>query len=417
MFDLDKWQEIFLSLRKHKLRTFLTGFGVAWGIFVLIILLGSGQGLHNGILTNFSGYASNAIWVSGRITSLPYKGLPDGRRIRPSIRDLELMKKNIPGIQYLSPQVQLVSSGLITYKEKEGSFSVQGIYADYFKIELLDAKLGRLLNQLDDKEKRKVAVIGKKAHEILFEEKNPEGEYIKIKNEHFKIVGVFDKVSKMRGRDEASIFIPYSSLIQTFNQNDAVSQFCLTPGKEIAASIIETKIRGFLASRCEFDVKDKRALWISNLEEQFKVFNALFSGIAIFLWIIGISTLVGGVVGVGNIMLVTVKERTKEIGLRKSLGATPNSIIALVLQEAIVITTIAGYTGMIFGILILKLSAMLVNNMGDEGQAFTFFKNPEIDIKIALLATFVLIIAGAIAGFIPARKAAKIRPIEALRYE
>lgn len=416
MIDLDKIQEIFLSLRKHKLRTFLTGFGVAWGIFMLVILLGSGQGLQKGIMSNFSGYASNSMSGYAGVTTMPYKGMPEGRWIRPTSIQLKEMKSKIDAIECVSPKLQYSSGGAIVYKNKEESFSVEGVTADFFRIEAFNPVIGRLINQRDNKEKRKVAIIGKKPHEVLFDKKDPIGEYIRIGQEYFMVIGVFEKESKGFNPFESNIFIPFNSLLNTFSVEDKISQFSLLINPEHSAKEVEEEVRSYLANACSFDVKDRRAIWISNIEEQFNAFNSLFVGIAVFLWIIGISTLVGGIVGVGNIMLVTVKERTKEIGIRKALGATPNSIISFVLQESIIITTLAGYIGMILGMIALKAGGWFVERLGDNSK-FIFFKNPEIDLGIAVSATILLICAGALAGYIPARNAAKVDPIEALRYE
>lgn len=414
MFDLDKWQEIFTSLKKHKLRTFLTGFGVAWGIFILVILLGSGRGLQSGIESNFTGFAKNSIYVYGGMTSKPYKGLSIGRSIKPTLRDLEVLKKTIPEIEYLSPQVNLSVSGMITYQDKEGSYSVQGITADKFEIVGMNTIYGRLLNRRDDELARKVVIIGEQVHEELFNMQDPVGEYLNVGNEFFMVVGVF-KPESDQGDMSSVIYMPVQSLMRTYSQSDEVRQFSLIPKSGVSAKIVETKMRDQLAGLCKFDPSDRRALWIRNIEEQFESFQALFSGINIFLWIVGISTLVGGVVGVGNIMLVTVKERTKEIGIRKSLGATPKSIINLILSEAVIITTAAGYAGLLLGILLLQVGGFFVKNM--QNTRFTFFADPQIDIKVAISATILLIVAGAFAGFIPARKAARVNPIEALRYE
>ncbi len=414
-FDLDKWHEIYLSLKKHKLRTFLTGFGVAWGIFMLVILLGAGQGLEKGILSNFSGYATNTIQVYGGVTSMPYKGLGTGRLIRPTSRDLELLKDYIKDIKYLSLRMPLALSGNVTYKDEEVSASVEGITHDFFKIETFDVKAGRLLNEMDSKYQRKVAIIGKRTLEVLFDFKNPIGEYIIIGDEFFKIVGVFDNESSGFANYESNIFIPATTLRQTYSQADEVQRFSLIPQAGVSASVVEDKIRKFLSMKNQFDSEDKSALWIMNLEERFNNFNSLFSGISIFLWAVGLGTLLGGIVGVGNIMFIAVKERTKEIGIRKALGATPNAIITQILSEAIVITLGAGLVGMLLGSGILFGLGYIMDQMPDSG--FSFFTDPQIDLGITISALFVLIVFGLIAGWIPAQKASKVNPIEALRYE
>jgi putative ABC transport system permease protein len=412
MFDKEKWQEIFQSIGAHKMRSFLTGFGVAWGIFMLVMLLCVGKGFKNGVISKFSGSAKNSIQVFGNTTSLPYKGLPINRWIHASSEDLDIMKKTIPEIKYITPEVELADAGFISYNNKSGTFTVKAIDPDYNQIEYSKIAQGRQIDPIDRIQKRKVAVIGEKVMKQLFKDKNPIGEYMNIKGNYFMVVGVVipDTNKIMNFGSEASIFIPYSTYRQTFNDDDKIEHFDVAGDEQVSGAEIEAKVKKYMADKYVFDIKDNRAIWIQNNESMMKGINSLFSGLNIFLWIIGISSLVGGIVGVGNIMLVTVKERTKEIGIRKALGAIPASIIGLVIQESIVITTFAGVAGLLLASGILEL-------IGYFTKSVSFFQHPEIDLNIAVSSIVVLIIAGALAGYIPARNAAKVSPIEALRYE
>ncbi len=415
ILDADKLQEIFQSLKRHKLRTFLTGFGVAWGIFMLVILLGSGQGLEKGILSNFSGYASNTIAVYGGVTTKSYKGLGTGRSVAPSSRDLQILRNQIPEIKLLSPKIQLTAGGSVNYKDQSGSYSVEGVTDDLFKIEQFDIKAGRLINSRDEAKSRKVAIIGKKSLEQLFDNKNPIGEQIQISGETFKVIGVFDKDASGFMNYESHILIPASTMQQTYSQKDEIRQFILIPKEGISSKVVENKIRQFMANLCQFDPTDRRALWISNIEEQFKQFNSLFSGISIFLWGVGLGTLLGGIVGVGNIMFIAVKERTREIGIRKALGATPRAVVSQILLESIFITVLAGFVGILLGSGVLFGIGFIMDKMPSSGMSF--FIDPQIDLGITLSAMILLVAFGALAGWIPSRQAAKVDPIEALRYE
>lgn len=418
MWNLDQWQEISHSIRKHKLRTFLTGFGVAWGIFMLVILLGTGKGLEKGVSSEFEGFAQNSLWIWGSTTSLPHKGLPAGRLVKFDGNDIYNMKQVIPGIRYISQHGQLFGADAnVYYQNNSGTFNVKAVNPDFAKIKLIETESGRLINQLDYQQQRKVVVIGEKSLNVLFGDSDPLGEFIKIKGEYFRVIGVLKTESRgmIRFGDEASdIYIPYTTFKLLFNPDDKVSQIAIVPEQNVSAVELEGKVKHYLANRYNYDPEDPRALWVHNWESTTSSFSALFTGINIFLWIVGISTLVGGIVGVSNIMLVTVRERTREIGIRKALGATPSSIVNLIIQESIIITVISGYIGLVLAALILRLVNFLLEQ---SPESMSFIKNPTVDINIAIAASIVLIFAGALAGFIPARKASKIHPIEALRYE
>ena len=412
MFELDKWQEIYSTVKKNKLRTFLTGFSVAWGIFMLIVLLGSGNGLENGVRENFKGGAINGVWISSGMTNMQYKGMKTGRQIRFTNEDFKLLKQTVPGYDLMSARLFL-GNKLTSYKNNYGSFFLSPCHPDYGAIKELIIIEGRFLNAIDIHEFRKVAVIGEKVKAALFKGNDSlaMGKYINISGVLFKVVGIFSDYSR-NDHEQQRIYIPISTAQRVFNGNTVINQISFTTGKatqEESDAMIKVA-RTMLSTKHTVDPKDDRAIEIWNKSEDVRRFNALFSGIRLFIWIIGIGTIIAGVVGVSNIMMIAVKERTKEIGVRKALGATPTSIVMLILQESIVITAFAGYIGLVMGIGLLELVS---KNLPPSD----FFRNPEANLSIALGATILLIIAGTLAGLIPGMKAAKIKPIEALRDE
>lgn len=412
MFEIDKWQEIYSTVRKNKLRTFLTGFSVAWGIFMLIILLGSGKGLENGVQSQFAGGAVNGIWISNGMTNLQYKGLKVGRQIKFTNEDYNVVKATIKGADHISAR-QWLGNNLVSYKDQYGSYFLSPCHPDYGYIKTISILQGRFLNNIDIDEFRKVAVIGEKVKSALFKgvDTLAIGKYIKINGVPFNVVGIFRDYSR-NDDEQKRIYIPITTSQRVFSGTNVINQISFTTGNATTDEVDQMvkKSKSILAKRHTFDPKDDRAVNIWNKSEDVRKFTALFAGIRLFIWIIGIGTIIAGIVGVSNIMMIVVKERTKEIGIRKALGATPYSIIGLIMQEAIAITSFAGYIGLVFGVGVLELVRM---NMPPSN----FFKNPEANFSIALSATILLIIAGSIAGLVPAMKAAKVRPVDALRDE
>jgi putative ABC transport system permease protein len=412
MFELDKWQEIFSTVKKNQLRTFLTGFSVAWGIFMLVVLLGSGKGLENGVAEQFKGGATNGIWITSGVTSLKYKGLKVGRNIKFTNEDYDALNTSIKGHDHISSRLFL-GNNLVSYKNQYGSFFISPCHPDYGYIKEIEILQGRFINTIDIRDFRKSAVIGEKVKSALFKGKDTVamGKYILVNGVLFKVVGIFRDFSR-NDNEQKRVYIPISTAQRVFNGNNVVQQISFTTGtatSEQATAMVENT-KSLLSRRHTFDIKDDRAVEIWNKNEDVKRFTALFSGIRLFIWIIGIGTIIAGVVGVSNIMMIVVKERTKEIGVRKALGATPGSIIGLILQEAIVITAFAGYVGLVLGIGLLEL-------VSKKMPPSDFFRNPEADFSVAVGATILLIIAGAVAGFVPAMKAARVRPVDALRDE
>jgi len=422
MFDLDKWQEIFAALRKNKMRTFLTAFGVFWGIFMLIIMLGSGRGLQNAVFDGMKDFATNSVFVWTQPTSEPYAGFARGRRFNFRNDDIEALKRSIPDIDVLAPRLQARGGSSATDNVvrglKTGSFTVNGDYPEWNKIDPVKMLEGRFLNHLDLENKRKVAVIGDMVKEILFEtEEDPLGKYIRINGVYFQVVGVFSPLNSNIGfgGDKAqSIYIPFTTLQQTYNYGDVVGWFAMTAKPGISASVIDEKARDLLKRRHKIAPHDKTAINGVNLDEQFKKVSGLFLGIDILVWIVGIGTLLAGVIGISNIMLIVVKERTKEIGIQRALGATPRKIISQIITESVFLTTIAGYFGLTLAVFILEMTNKALMASAAENQAF---KNPGVDFNIAITALVVLIVAGALAGLMPANRAVSIKPIDALRDE
>lgn len=410
MFIIDRWEEIFSTIRKNKLRTFLTGFSVAWGVFMLIILLGSGRGLENGVRDQFRSSAVNTLWVWGGETSIPYKGLKPGRDIRFENRDYTDIKREVNGIEYFSGRTFVWGENTISYKSEYGNFEIRSVHPDYGIIEKVVILEGRFINPLDIKQSSKVTTVSVDVEKALFKDQPAMGKYINVNGIPFKVVGTYEDKD---GRDDNQrvIYIPISTAQKVFLGSKDVGTLAVTvASNDIAESQrMEEEIRALLANSHRFDVKDENAMFIWNAVEEFKQFMDLFAAIRMFIWVIGIGTIIAGIVGVSNIMMISVKERTKEIGIRKALGATPNSIVMLIMQESLFITGLAGYVGLILGIGLLEFASPHIQS--------EFFRNPDANLGIAISAVIVLVFAGMLAGFVPARRAATIKPVDALKDE
>lgn len=421
MFDIDKWIEIFSAIARNKLRTFLTALGIFWGILMLTLLLGSGNGLRNGVEHTFSGFAVNSIYMWPQKTTLPYKGMKPGRFYSFRNGDIEALKTQVPEVEIVAPRIQLggwKDANNVTRKNKYGNFQVMGDYPEYRYIEALKIENGRYLNNLDLQDKRKVCIIGEQVRQELFaENENPVGEYIKIKGVYFLVAGVF-KSLKGKGeeadQDRRTIYIPYTTFQRAFNWGDRMGWFALTAAPGISAKEAEQKAKLALAARHSIAPDDERAIGSFNAEQEAEKFLGLFSGIRIFVWVVGLVTLLAGAIGVSNIMLIVVSERTKEIGIRKALGATPASIIFLILQEAVFLTFIAGYIGLVIGVGGLEAIVWALKEFNVDSP---FFLSPAIDFWTAMQAMLILVFAGTFAGLMPAIKAVQVNPITALRTE
>jgi len=409
MFSQDAWQEIFETIRGNLLRTVLTGFSVAWGVLILVVLLGTGQGLERGVEFQFRDDATNSIWVSPGQTSLPHRGGPVGRQVRLVNGDFDIIKNDVDGVEHITARYGIRGNVTITYGNLGQSFPVRAVHPDHAYLEKTLIKTGRFLNQIDIRDFRKVAVIGLNVQKVLFPAEDPLDKYIHVNGVAFKVVGTFEDDGNQREMD--IVYLPISTAQRTFGGNDRINQVMLTTGTASLAKTEEMSqdILHDLAERHRFAAEDQRAVNVRNVNKNVQQFLQLMQGIRAFVWLIGIGTLLAGVVGVSNILMISVHERTREIGIRKALGATPRSIVALIVQEAILITSLAGYIGLVAGLGLLEV----FSNLPDT----EFFRQPGIQLSVGLQAMALLVVAGALAGFFPARRAAKLRPIDALRDE
>lgn len=415
MFKLDTWEEILNNLRQNKLRTFLTVMGVFWGIFILTILQGTGKGLENGMMTAFGDYVVNSIYIWTQPTTMPYRGIEAGQTPELSMQDVEMVKSQFGDVvEHIAPRIEMgelpVHVGNTTLP-----FAVRGETPKLTVVEPIRIE-GRFFNEPDLAKQRKVVVIGQRLREVFFEDGNPIGQDLEINGVNFLVVGVLH--SKKNGdeaaKEEQTAFIPLSVAQQMENMNNQIGWFICTLRHDVDASRFEEKLKNMLKSRHGVHPDDRQGVVSFNMIKTFKRYTGLFAAIRAFLWFVAIGTLFAGIIGVSNIMLIIVKERTREIGIRKAVGAAPGSIVGLIIFESVVITIVAGYLGLLAGAGIVALTEYILNQFGLNSQ---FFTNPEIDLVLCLQALAVLVIAGALAGMAPAIKASKVNPVVALRNE
>lgn len=422
MFDIERWNEIWNALTKNKLRSFLTAFGVFWGIFMLIVMTGAGNGLKHGIYDGVSKFAVNSAFMWTQRTGEPYKGFKRGRFWNMNTTDITYIEDHVQGIKYLAPKLfgWRERSGDNTVRDnRTGAFNIMGDYPVYTKIDPVTMVKGRWINEIDIRDKRKVCVIGEKVEESMFDKsENPIGKYLKVSGVYFQVIGVLKPETRVNfnGRKEETIFLPFTTMQQAYNYGNEVHLIAVTSKKGVSVSSLEDQILTIIKKRHSIAPKDEQAIRSINIEKQFQQMNGLFLGISILTWIVGIGTLMAGVIGVSNIMLVIVKERTREIGIQRALGATPKIIISQIVLESVVLTTLAGYIGLSLGVGLLELISNVLAKMNSGGDG-VFYKDPTIDLPVALAALAVLILAGLFAGSIPAKRALQIKPIDALRDE
>ena len=409
MFNRDRWTEIFETIGKNKLRTFLSGFTVSLGIFIFIILFGLGNGLKNTFQEFFLDDASNAIFLYPGKTSKPYKGFKANRRIEFRNDDLRDIKENFSFyLEHLTPRI--TRNALTRHKNQSNNYSTRGVAPGHQFVEKTILMKGRYINQSDISRKTKVAVIGRMVAKDLFKSEEAIGKYINLGSSAFKVVGIFQ--DEGGDNEERNIYIPFTTRQLIEKSNDKVDQIILTYRKELGylgAMGLENGLKKYFKEKKSVSHDDPNGFYIRNIADDLRETQQFAVVLQLIVSFVGLGTLIAGIIGISNIMVFVVKERTKELGIRKALGATPNSVIKMVLQESVFITIISGYLGLIFGVLVLE-------NIGVKLDKY-FIKNPFIEISTALMATVVLIIFGAIAGYIPAKRASSIKPIIALRDE
>lgn len=414
MFDLDRWQEIWITITHNKSRSVLTAFGVFWGMLMLVLMVGAGNALEKGIFSQIEGFATNSCFFESQRTTVPYKGFRKGRRWDMINSDVPLIKEKVKELQYISPVLFNRGDKNVVRGEKNGTYMIKGCYPDYDRIEKSKMIYGRYINDIDIAEKRKVCVIGERVYEVLFHKgEDPTGKQIRVNGIYFQVVGVARGTSgvSIGGSTTETVVLPFSTMQQAFNQGNIVHFLAATTKAGVPVKVIQDQIVDILKQQHQISPDDKDAVFSMNIEDQFKMFNYLAIGISALIWIVGLGTLLAGAIGVSNIMLVTVRERTKEIGIRRALGATPKNIIGQILSESVVLTVLAGLLGIVIGVGLLR-GAGIVLSQGDQ-----FLKDPQVSFGMAVGSLIILIVIGALAGYVPAQRAMMIKPVEAISEE
>jgi putative ABC transport system permease protein len=418
LFDKDTWQEIFGSIQKNKIRTVITMIGVLWGIFIYITLSGSSKGLDNGFERQFQSIASNSIFVWAQSTSLPYAGYKSERNITLKIQDADVLKKKVKDIKFIAPRIVAgvfgSPGGNIVRGTKTGTYSVYGEYPEYIKIatsKIYDG--GRFINESDIKYERKVCVIGERTQLELFEEdEDPIGKFISINKINFRVVGVHKFVQGGGFGDDGDIYIPFATFKKIFNTGDDVAFFMIAANENADGIKVEKDIKATLKEIHKIDPNDERAIGGFNLGEIFRKTMNFANGLTFLSLVVGIATILAGIIGIGNILLISVKERTKEIGIRRALGATPSEVRSQIILESVFLTILSGIIGIILGALVLYgINAATID------QTDFPYTNPTVPIPYVLGALGLMVVLGTLIGLIPAQKAVSVKPIDALREE
>jgi putative ABC transport system permease protein len=411
LFDKDTWQEIYSSIRKNKMRTGITIVGVMWGIFLLVVLLGAARGVENNFNRIFGNFATNSMFVWAQSTSKPFKGFQEGKRLTLKMSDVHNIRNEIEGLEFVVPRHQ--TQGLAINDFKSGNFGIYGDYPELDQVEKKDLVYGRFINDNDIEEKKKVCVIEEEIYKQLFDkDEYPIGQYIKINDINYKVIGMY-KIGMLRtGGPQGNIHIPFSTFQQVYNRGDSIGWMMITAQPEFDIVQIEADIKLLLRNLHKVHPTDNRAFGSFNLGKEIAKVTGFLTGMQFLTWFVGIATLIAGVFAIGNILLITVKERTKEIGIRRAIGAKPWEIKRQIILESVFLTSIAGALGIIFGGLVL----MLIDATMGQGPEATL-TNPTVDIPVVLIAALTLVFLGTLIGLIPAQTAVSIRPIEALREE
>ena len=407
-------KEIYKSITQHKLRNALTGFGIAWGIFIMMLMMGFGDSFQQGVVKLFSSFAENTIVVWGGESSMPYKGVMDNKTIVFDQDILRQFKTAFDEIEYISLQANSPQSMQMTYNDNKNTGSLIGVEADFFRIRKQKIKAGRLFISKDFKEDGAVCIIPERVEELLFKRKSKViGEYINIGDNYFKVVGVTKDNPNINFGDRNSVIIPFSSYQTLFNANTSNS-FIMSLYKDVNGSMFMKRFEAFMSRLYRVNPDDKEAFYTFSMSEQVKEFQSLFTGIRIFIWFVGFCILLTGIISVGNIMYVNINERTREIGIRKAIGATPRNILEMVLVESVVLTSIAGFVGIFFGYIVIFVIQIVITSMVEENM---FLGNVGVNFPVIFASLSILILAGVVAGILPALKASRIRPVIALNQE
>ncbi|MFD1016659.1 ABC transporter permease [Winogradskyella rapida] len=419
MFSRDRWDEILEALNANKFRTLLTAFGVFWGITILVLLLALTNGLKNGVTADFGDFATNSMFMWSQGTSKPYKGLPKGRYFNFKIDDVAALKTAVPNLKYVSPRNQLGGfngANNVTRGTKTGAFEIYGDYPEYIKQQPMDILQGRFLSYSDINAKRKICVIGTVVLNSLYDKGEPVlGTYIKINGVNFMVVGSF-KMSNSQGDEEQdanTIYMPFTTFSQAFNRGDTVGWMALTAQDHVSITTLKPQVFNIMKARHKVDPTDDRAIGHFDLSEQFGRVNGLFSILSFVGYFVGALVLMSGIIGISNIMLIVVKERTKEIGVRRALGASPWAIKSQILQESLMLTILAGMVGISFSAFIIWGMNILLDYYGPVDN----FANPSVSMQVIFTALIILIVSGVLAGLIPANSATKMKPVDALRID
>ncbi|WP_225036806.1 ABC transporter permease [Winogradskyella sp. SM1960] len=419
MFSRDRWDEILEALNANKFRTFLTAFGVFWGITILVLLLALTNGLKNGVTADFGDFATNSMFMWTRGTSKPYKGLPKGRNFNYKIDDITAIKSEIPNLKYVSPRNQLGGyngANNVTRGTKTGAFEIYGDYPEFINQQPLDILQGRFISYSDIDAKRKICVIGTGVEKGLYDKGEAVlGTYVKINGVNFLVVGTF-KMSNSQGDDEqdaSTIYIPFTTFGQAFNRGEDVGWMAITAVDDVSITSLKQQVFDLMKFRHKVDPTDDRAIGHFDLSEQFGRVNGLFSILSLVGYFVGALVLMSGIIGISNIMLIVVKERTKEIGVRRALGASPWNIKSQILQESLILTILSGMVGISFAALVIWVMNTILDNAGSVEN----FANPSVSMEVVFTALIILIVSGVLAGLIPANSATKMKPVDALRIE
>ena len=421
MFSRDRWDEIIEALTANWFRTLLTAFGVLWGIFILVILLAAGKGLENGVKQGFSGMATNSMFMWSQKVSKPYKGLPKGRNYNFKLGDVEAIKQNVSGLEIVSPRNQLGGFGganNVVRGLNSGAYNVYGDYPEIIRQQPMDITSGRFVNYSDIKDNRKVAVIGEGVRAGLYDvNEEALGTYIKINGVSFMVIGTYKKKGSGGGNVEEmqkEIFVPFTAFSQAFNMGNVVGWMAITADDDHSITNLKNSVFDVIKSRHSIAPDDDRAVGNFDLYEEYSRINGLFIALRLVAYFVGTLVLLSGIIGISNIMLIVVKERTNEIGIRRALGASPWNIRGQILLESIFLTIVSGMAGIILSTLVIFIINMILDGMDTSEMMFI---NPSVNIGVVLIALAILVISGLLAGLIPAQNAIKIKPVDALRTE